>query len=433
MRQGTSKGKFYAPLTSSLKPEVFDGKPTVNDNWVAKSATFDGTDDFIDCGNNSSLQLTDDIMVEATLVSLSASGDKMIVSKYDTAGGQRAHQLALQAGKLNVVLSDDGSSGAGHLKNYTSAEAITAGDKVGFSFTGDALKLYINDVDITDTATKTTDDAITAIHNSTTNLRIGARNETESDFYAGQISNVRITNLATSTVVLDMPLTSNLEDRTTNPHDISAEGGLTLDDEEFVQAREKEVKDYNGDDVTVAVNVPKFDSVVWTLSVGKGVSSSQFDSKYRNVVNQENQGLLPDDGIAKFPATPIDPSEGSIAFSFVSGTEQYSYMVQGDADDFYIRYDKDTVALEVKGATTATFYKQLVGRKKVVITWSAGVVTAYADGEWLGSQDITFAGTRSSYLHVGNKSDGTSACASIRDLEIHEKELPAEYAKKLTK
>jgi len=84
--------------------------------WETNSFYFDGSNDYIDCGNHESLDITDALTVIAW-VKKGNSGDYTIASKYQTANNKRSWILRLNSDdKIVFTISPDGT--------YTLAKTI---------------------------------------------------------------------------------------------------------------------------------------------------------------------------------------------------------------------------------------------------------------------------------------------------------------------
>jgi len=153
------------------------GTTLTNDKYVA----FGGTNEYADCGNDSSLQITGAITVSAWVNAASAPG--ILLGKYNTTGNQRSWYIGASTNKFLVVLCEDGTAAN---KNYhTSVVAYdSAWHHICFTYDGNnTLKLYVDGVEDT-SVTKTTDGAMTTLHNSTSDFALGASNGTNPTSYA---------------------------------------------------------------------------------------------------------------------------------------------------------------------------------------------------------------------------------------------------------
>jgi len=175
-------------------------------NGVANNMAWVGGK-FGNCGQfngiNSYIEITDWTEVGASWSELSVVGwckftdlatVRVIAAHYDD-NSQRAWVMWIDANeKFNVYISDDGSDGATHIKNYVynTALAVATWHQVSFTFDTGILTMYVNGSAVT--PVKTTDAAITTIHNSTANLTIGSQLSTgaAAEFYTGEIDDVAI-------------------------------------------------------------------------------------------------------------------------------------------------------------------------------------------------------------------------------------------------
>lgn len=170
--------------------------------------TLNGTDDLVDCGNNPNLQITDDLSVFIWMkTSTTAAAPHVLMSKYDHVGGELSWLLLLASNHIyQIVLSDDGTFDAGHFKSFVGiAKGSLSDDEwhlVGFTFDASrsALLPYVDGF-IDATVTKSTDNPITSLHNSTANVAIGARYSTGAgvNLFPGALALARIYNKIVTT------------------------------------------------------------------------------------------------------------------------------------------------------------------------------------------------------------------------------------------
>ena len=126
--------------------------------------------------------------------------EKGILSHYDIGTSQRSSVLWTNNDVFTVIISDNGAY-TDHIKKYSSS--IVAFDDtwhlVGFTFDAGTLKLFVDGVEDTN-PTKTADDAITTIHNSTSDVMVGCflNSDTPLNFFNGDISGAKMWNRALS-------------------------------------------------------------------------------------------------------------------------------------------------------------------------------------------------------------------------------------------
>ena len=162
-----------------------------------KAMTFNGTDDYVDLGNDTSLRTTGDLSNFTWIKTISSTG--IIVSKFDTGANERSWIHRILSDVYTVKITDDGQTeGAGNSKVYGSS--ITINDNqwhhVGFTFDASesTLSIYVDGVNDA-SPTLTQDAAITSIFDSpNTELLVGARQNSAAKtvFFDGSISDVRI-------------------------------------------------------------------------------------------------------------------------------------------------------------------------------------------------------------------------------------------------
>jgi len=171
----------------------------------------DGTDDVTNCGHDSSLNITGDISIEVHFKGTSGdyNANDGLITKWDAGADKRSFSLKFATGeKWDVQLSDDGTFGAGHYKEYTGSDVFD-GDWHYLAFTFDAseseLLMYEDGSVIT--PTKINDDAITELDSNNADLLIGAElnNGSARRFIKACVDEVRISN----TVRTAAEITSN--------------------------------------------------------------------------------------------------------------------------------------------------------------------------------------------------------------------------------
>jgi len=155
---------------------------------------FDGSNDYVDAGNATSLNPTNAITLEAWIrySGITAGGEDRIVSKIDTPSGGYSYSLALRnTQKIQMRVTPDGTT----LATATSATSLlpnTWYHMVGV-YDGSNLKLYINSqMDGTPLAYSS------GIYSSNSRVIIGARYRDYADNFNGTIDEVRIYNRSLS-------------------------------------------------------------------------------------------------------------------------------------------------------------------------------------------------------------------------------------------
>lgn len=173
------------------------GGATDNHGQSGRATTFDGVNDYINCGVITAYpSMSIFIRVKGDL-----NKDKNIISKYNSTGAQRSWMIWPGTGTgstMRVIISDDGTR-IGHTKDYTSSLTImdNTWHTIGFTFSAGTLKLFVDGVE-DPSPTKTTDDAIVTIFNSNQPILIGWNQESGFGYFTGSMSDARIYNRALS-------------------------------------------------------------------------------------------------------------------------------------------------------------------------------------------------------------------------------------------
>ncbi|MHC4570513.1 MAG: LamG-like jellyroll fold domain-containing protein [Planctomycetota bacterium] len=155
--------------------------------------SFDGVDDYVDCGNDSSLAITDNLTIAAWVKRATAAGssNEIIVSKYN--GVQHSYKLFfLGNDRMRWWLSRHGGTSRREYKDSTLQITDTNWHFIAATFESGTLKIYIDGEDSTGSGAGT----ISSIFASTEPLFIGQ--EDSSNYFNGLIDEVRIYNKAFS-------------------------------------------------------------------------------------------------------------------------------------------------------------------------------------------------------------------------------------------
>jgi len=170
--------------------------------WVL---SFDGTDDNVDCGNDTSLQITNNLSFECWFKTPSSFGTHAsafigattIASKYNSTGNQRSWLFHLQnveedgsIDNLTINLGDP-SNGTFEYRGYYSINlSVSTWYHLVMTFASGTLKLYVNGTAVTLT---TSSGAVPAtLWNSTSNLTLGELTPGGAEDLAGLLGLVRL-------------------------------------------------------------------------------------------------------------------------------------------------------------------------------------------------------------------------------------------------
>ena len=174
---------------------IMDDKAYLNKTGN-KYVNFDGVDEYIDCGIDTSLRLTNNFSCFAWINTTSTS-TITIAGRYETTGDLRAWYMGVDTNYFMAVFSQDGTYNAGQRKFYrTDPNYHDYQDgnmhHVGFTYCENVLKLYFDGVEAT--TIKTYDDTISSIYDPAINLLIGARGTSISNYWVDDLDEVNLWN-----------------------------------------------------------------------------------------------------------------------------------------------------------------------------------------------------------------------------------------------
>jgi hypothetical protein len=163
-------GSEYLQPNSALKDYVFD---------------FDGTNDYIEVANNSSLQLTDNLTLSCWINADNVSGTNSIIDKfYD--GADRSYMLRLESTRIKLSLGNtDGSASVTYQSSATLSNNTWYHIAVTFSTGSQEVNIYI------DGQGDSTHSKTDLISSNNEELRIGTGYNL-LNYFDGKLSNVQI-------------------------------------------------------------------------------------------------------------------------------------------------------------------------------------------------------------------------------------------------
>jgi len=182
-------------VINSTNRGTWNGNATLNYTVgkIGNASSFDGVNDYVDTGNDQSLNITNAITIEAWIKPNNLSGSQAIISKSKFGNNLGSYELALNGNRVRLLLSQTGAYASDF--DYISTQSISNGvwTHVVGVYTGTNVILYANGVALTHGKLTFP----TSIYSSTANNYIGARPEaTPERFFNGAIDEVRIWNRA---------------------------------------------------------------------------------------------------------------------------------------------------------------------------------------------------------------------------------------------
>jgi hypothetical protein len=193
------------PMDEGEGSVIYDETSNYNDGtiygatWttgkIGYGLDFDGTDDYVDCGNDASLDITDAITIEAWVKRNSIGTWQIPVAKYLNTGAQRSWWFGFLADNtLKTIFAENG--GATVWRQFTTSSTFV--DTSNFyhivataSASLDEYHIYVNGVDEAGTKAGTVG-GISSIFASTGPLTIGREAHTTPAYFNGIIDEVRI-------------------------------------------------------------------------------------------------------------------------------------------------------------------------------------------------------------------------------------------------
>ncbi|MBW2094205.1 MAG: DUF2341 domain-containing protein [Deltaproteobacteria bacterium] len=208
IKDSTSNANHGTSTGSMTSDDLVDAK-------VGRGIELDGSDDLIEAADDTSLDVTGQLTLEAVFKSVATpSADEGIIAKYEGEGGLKSYRLVFTSNeKLKITLSDDGTTDVGH---YVSFEADTAKSDNALHY---AAATYIPSTSATiyldgSQDGEQTSSVISSLYSSTAPLWLGAQDdETNSNLvFNGVLDEVRISSTARSAAWIKATYTSLWDD-----------------------------------------------------------------------------------------------------------------------------------------------------------------------------------------------------------------------------
>ncbi|MHC4571859.1 MAG: LamG domain-containing protein [Planctomycetota bacterium] len=165
---------------------TLNGDPNWTVGQIDGALSFDGVDDYVNCGNDNSLAITNNLTIAGWVKRASGGGStEIIVSKYD--GGQLSYRIFFRS--TDVIrwwLSTDGTTDNRAFVDSTITITDTNWHFIAATFESGTLKIYIDGIDKTGPQTG----SISSIKATTEPLFIGQENS--GSYFEGTTDDVRI-------------------------------------------------------------------------------------------------------------------------------------------------------------------------------------------------------------------------------------------------
>lgn len=161
--------------------------------------SLNGSSDYIDIADNAAFDFGSK-MSAMIWVKGGAQSDKYVMGHYDGSANRSWLAGSISSNKFVVLLSSNGSWDSGYRKSYYSSSVAVFDNNwhlAGFTWNSGSLKLYVDGQEVS--VTKTYDDSIVSIYNSSGYLSIGTyliSGLPATSYYSGLVDEVRLYNEA---------------------------------------------------------------------------------------------------------------------------------------------------------------------------------------------------------------------------------------------
>lgn len=169
-----------------------------------KSLSFDGSNDYVNCGNDESLRITNNLTVEYWLYILGYASNRIICGRWNTStkriwdnvinDTEVTYQFQINITNNGIISASTGKS---YIISKTHAEgypvSINAWNHIAFTFASNVLKLYVNGSEVIEpTLVKYHDAEVNTLFDADTSMAIGCYN---ADSTPAGFSNIKIDDL----------------------------------------------------------------------------------------------------------------------------------------------------------------------------------------------------------------------------------------------
>jgi len=171
---------------------IVSGATWTNNGAIEGGYGFDGTDDYIEAADSSSLDIQGAFTISLWVKDWNTNALQALVMKHDDSGGHRAYGLYINWGYITVQVSSDGSA---KYEYRTQSPYGSNGEWTHIIATWDGTPnsggaIYLNDESVS-IQTQSSGFSGTNIYNSSQPLRVGAKSD-GGWYFDGEIDEVRI-------------------------------------------------------------------------------------------------------------------------------------------------------------------------------------------------------------------------------------------------
>ena len=194
----TSGSDLYVPKAYDISGEENDAAQATNDNQpelVSDGMEFDGSSTFLNCGNDSSLNLSNNISMCAWIYNSDGpSNNRYLLGKWNYPANKRAYAIGIYMSVFKAYVGADGSST--NSKNYSLSASENVWNFCVATFATNNLKMYVNAIE--GAPHKITDGTVNSLYSTTEPLIIGAASTAPDNVMVGVSNDLRIYNKALS-------------------------------------------------------------------------------------------------------------------------------------------------------------------------------------------------------------------------------------------
>lgn len=175
-------------------------EPLEASSYIDQGQHFDGTDDYIGCGSDGSLEI-DELTLEAhvNFDTIPAPTEYLgPLGRWDPPGNHRSYTFYIYSQKMRLAVSDDGTWTSGHRAECSDSSTLSATTWYYYAGTYDgAPKIYRDGIDVTSVDW---DEIDGSPHSTTRPLTLGCHlsNGSPYRFIDGKLDEVRISDIARS-------------------------------------------------------------------------------------------------------------------------------------------------------------------------------------------------------------------------------------------